>query len=1233
MRVKPMLQYLAATTLVALLQPAAADPGEKASESRSLQLSVSREDASQAQRNRQAWPEVIRYRPNEEVRIIIELRGPSAAEQAGLRASGAIGTRRDMRAFAARQQELGLRQRQMVAKLQQRKLIASHSHRFTRAINAISATARVDQLPAIAAMPEVRAVTRDRQVRAFQTGSPQQVRAPEVWAMRDAQSRAVQGQGTSIAIIDSGIDYTHEDLGGCLGSGCRVAGGYDFVNDDSDPMDDHFHGTMVAGVAAAVAPAAKLYAYKALNSDGIGSGSDVIAAIEAALDPDGNPQTDDAVDVINLSLGGVGGNNSVMSDAANNAMRAGVVVVAAAGNDGPFLNSIGSPGSAEEIVTVGAVDGVGHLADFSSRGMFGISLDLSSNSVKPEMLAPGVAITSANLGGGLRTEDGTSFAAPHVAGAAALLRQLHPQLTSAEIKALLVNRAAQVAGQLAEVGNGQLDAFAAASARFLVSPPTLYAGHFGQGAHSRRSLQVTVKNLGAPAEFSVADEGTFPAGADLDLSTDQFELEAGASRAQLVDLNVDHGRVPYREPLELAHDSALEYLSGEERVRLPVAFHRAEVLAMRESEAPGEFWSYSAFLFNESWSAWRQLSHFESAEPVLHMAVRDEPINILFSTDVLAVSTDVFAAGERYDVWHAFENRHTSDGELVVPARVRGAGIPPLQTESGKTLQFMEQVLELTHPEMPGALSLGYGGDTPMRTLRNLSDNFHVNYMGLAEEGSAHPQDRKLYTVKHGQQGMAEDLHFDLSNPGSTQLLISNPFWNREGYAVGWGLKMYESVSNWRTIPSELTHKSSLLTLHGHEEDITAWPTFLNLNVPLREDWTVRTDSNEISVGRTVYRKLRRSDEDFTIPEVILERSSGIMLMGQGPRYFAGGLRNDSGFYRLLPSDGGSTSSSLIMDSWGNGYSRETRYRALCLPGDSELSSGDFIPEFLFFAGSECTSVQMDFEYTTSLGEDDYTSSARVQLNNLDGVAAPRIAMLELLDDGVISHYARRNAKLFLSLESQLPLDSVTTELALDGGDWLSLETAPVDGRYLALVPEVSESAVADLRIVATDSAGNSVQNTIRGAFVLGLNAATVVDTDNDGAVDSEDAQPFNPRFRQASSSGVKFNSGTAGDREASPGEEDVVVQVFSLETDVDSELNTLTLQASGSGDDGLDIALATLYLDNNSDGNLDEGDTLLASSGFQTDNSDLTFQLDMPGPLALESGEGHFIVTYDFVQ
>ncbi|WP_444918156.1 S8 family peptidase [Microbulbifer sp. JMSA003] len=1226
MRVKPILLYLASTALVALQQPAAANSGEKASESRVPRLSVPHEGTLHAERNKQAWPEVIRYRPDEEVRIIIELHGPSAAEQAGLRASGAIGTRRDMRAFVARQQELGLRQQQMVAKLQQRKLIAGHSHRFTRAVNAISATARVDQLPAIAAMPEVRAVTQDRQVRAFQAGSPQQVRAPEVWAMRDAQDRAVKGQGTSIAIIDTGIDYTHEDLGGCLGSGCRVAGGYDFVNDDADPMDDHFHGTMVAGVAATVAPAATLYAYKALDGEGLGYDSDIIAAIEAALDPDGNPQTDDAVDVINLSLGGVGGSNSVLSVAANNAMRAGVVVVAAAGNDGPFFNSIGSPGSAEEIVTVGAVDGAGNLADFSSRGMFGISLDLNSNSVKPEIVAPGVDISSANLGGGLRTESGTSFAAPHVAGAAALLRQLHPELTSAEIKALLVNRATQVDGQLAEVGNGQLDAFAAASARFLVSPPTLYAGHFGQGAHSQRSLQVTIKNLSAPSEFAVANGGTFPAGADLDLSTDQFDLEVGASRAELVDLNVDHDQVPYLEPLYLTYDSALEYSSGEERARLPVAFHRAEILAIRESEAPGDFWSYYAVLFNKSWSAWGSQFDFESAEPVLRMAVRDEPINILFGTDV-------FADGQRYDVWQAFENRQVSDGELVVPARVLGAGIAPLQTESGKTLQFVQQALEVTHPDLPvPAMFQRYGRDIPTSTLHNLPDSFHVNYMGLAEEENTHPQDRKLYMIKHSQQGMSEDLHFDLSNPGSTQLLIGNPFWNREGYNVGYGLNTYGTDFNfWES--SEMTHKSSLLTLYGHEEGIAAWPTFLNLHVPLGEDWTTETHSNEISVGRTVYRKLRRSDEDFTIPEVILERSSGIMLMGQGPRYFAGGLRNDGGNHRLLPNHIGQLSSGWIMDSWGNGYRPESRYRALCLPGDSELSSNDFISEDLFFAGSECTSVQVDFEYTTSLGEGEYTSSARVQLNNLDGAAAPRIAMLELLDDDVISHFARRNAKLYLSFESQLPLDSVTTEMALDGGDWLPLETAPEDGRYLTLLPEVSESSVVDLRIAATDNAGNSVQNTIRGAFVLGLDAATVVDTDNDGAVDSEDAQPFNPRFQQGSSSGVKFNSGTASDLEASPGEKDVVVQVFSLETDVQSELNSLTLQASGSGDDGLEIAQAKLYLDKNSDGALNESDTMLASSEFETDDGELTFQLDLPGPLTLESGVSHFIVTYDFVQ
>jgi subtilisin family serine protease len=160
-------------------------------------------------------------------------------------------------------------------------------------------------------IPGVLGVYPDYEVHALLNESVPLISADQVWAMHDANGRPVTGQGIRVAVIDTGIDYTHPDLGGCFGSGCKVADGYDFVNEDADPQDDNGHGTHVAGIVAAngsvkgVAPGASLFAYKVMDASGNGYTSDIIAAIERATDPDGNPATADAVDVINLSLGGL----------------------------------------------------------------------------------------------------------------------------------------------------------------------------------------------------------------------------------------------------------------------------------------------------------------------------------------------------------------------------------------------------------------------------------------------------------------------------------------------------------------------------------------------------------------------------------------------------------------------------------------------------------------------------------------------------------------------------------------------------------------------------------------------------------------------------------------------------------------------------------------------------------------------------------------------------------------
>ncbi|MBU2504114.1 MAG: S8 family serine peptidase [Nanoarchaeota archaeon] len=200
-------------------------------------------------------------------------------------------------------------------------------------------------------------------------------------------NKCLTGKGVKIAIIDTGVDYTHPDLGSCtkeqfLGGKCeKVIGGHNFVMcneldgegncispgiDEEDPMDDMGHGTHVAATAAGdgilkgVAPGAQILAYKVLNSDGAGALSWIIAGIEQAVK--------DGADVISMSLGmdcgtptsyyyGVFSCNpeDPISQASDNAVDAGTVVVVAAGNSGPAEQTIGSPGLARNVITVGAV--------------------------------------------------------------------------------------------------------------------------------------------------------------------------------------------------------------------------------------------------------------------------------------------------------------------------------------------------------------------------------------------------------------------------------------------------------------------------------------------------------------------------------------------------------------------------------------------------------------------------------------------------------------------------------------------------------------------------------------------------------------------------------------------------------------------------------------------------------------------------------------------------------------
>ncbi|WP_198663837.1 S8 family serine peptidase [Jiangella endophytica] len=482
----------------------------------------------------------------------------------------------------------------------------TRAERALPSIGALSVSAAKEELSSV--WDDVRDGTIGRvwlngRVEATLAESVPQIGAPEAW------EQGLDGTGSTVAVLDTGWDPTHPDLAG------QVSDARNFT-EDADPeglaaIDRQGHGTHVAATVAGsgaasggthrgVAPGADLLIGKVLGDDGSGYEDWIIAGMEWAVAQ--------GADVVSMSLGTDWASDGTdpMSQAVDRlSAESDTLFVVAAGNTGPRETSVGSPGAATSALTVGAVDKQDRAAAFSSRGP-----RLGDGAVKPEVVAPGVGIVAARAAGtslgNLLDEhytslNGTSMATPHVAGAAAILAQQHPDWTDEQLKQRLITSSTPLDEPVSFQGAGRVDVAAAVDESVSVDQGVVDFGQLAEDApvvsrtltyHNPTDRRVTLR-----ISADVARPGSERGRPVLRVRNPVLSIPAGGSASTTVEVSAEastggsySGRITAQDPRD--RDGAIHSVATF-TVERPV--HTVTVNTVgrdgRPASGPVDFWN------------------------------------------------------------------------------------------------------------------------------------------------------------------------------------------------------------------------------------------------------------------------------------------------------------------------------------------------------------------------------------------------------------------------------------------------------------------------------------------------------------------------------------------------------------------------------------------------------------------------------------------------------------------
>ena len=1080
--------------------------------------------------------------PDGQQRYIIELEGPTVLEQVEQLQplqrpqTGTLHTTTIAAPVLMQlNRQVQTEQQQVLSQLQQSDLIGETFANTQVLINTVVVAAKPADLVKIAALPGVKKIQLDRELQLHLDKSVPLIGADLVWKKTNSQSQLLLGTGIRIGVIDTGIDYTHPDLGGCFGDGCKVAGGYDFYDNDADPIDTDSHGTHVAGIIAAngkvkgVAPEATLYAYRVCAQ--YCPTSYIIQALERAADPDQNPLTQDALDVVNLSLGGPGDLNDLSTIAANNAARAGIVVVISAGNDGKKPNAVGSPGNAELAITVAASNQNDQMADFSSRGP-----SVSDVIFKPDVAAPGEFINSTIPNNRHGYNSGTSMAAPHVAGAAALLKQQQKNRTPAEIKSLLVNSAKNLQQPLPAQGSGRLDVLAAADATLTFSPQSISFGKLDNKALWVQQKAVVIHNTAATNSTIRLERPTLPAGVTLTITPEQIiGLPAGGSQEVQLQLTVDP--TIYQMPTNgnVVEDVSLNIRNEQANYRLAIAF-----LAYHAVEIDSTDYINQLQIYDEAGNRYSN----SSAWGGMGLRMPTGTFDFIASYTMGAKQRIVVKEQQRIQQQQRLTiDPATAIHEIYLESVSDRDGSPvPLESLIGgvHALEIRHQSKPVYFLQMNGLLGDNSWGTTsgPQLTqgqsllISPFSDKFQLAVAAYWQDTRAEPDDIQLYSWSQRYTGMSsgETIRLDAKNQNRLLTQVgAAPFAQNLSFSysiirdlTGYNLAREDRsgiVGYGNRLASVAANQSATLSIYG-----TAASSIPYYGVGLFE---VSVDANDykntVSGNNWRFNGQQGISKFSTTNHLGLELDKPITydLNPQGRQYLTH-LPHWPNFYSYIEAGTATLTvrAHTLRDIYGNYLHHQNsaenpvQYQSL-LRCDHSPGSKQQANEYAFTFDNVCKRYDVELEYSTGLLDQQATSFSRLTLLEENRYQDLSLGQVRLGYDNQPSQLISQGTGFFeLSGDK---IDAVSAEIHYQG-QWrpLSMQLTTPNAQSLPVfrgeftLPDTA--ALASVRYIVKNNNGNSLESVFHNAAIIGPkpDTALLLDNDKDGLPDHQDPDDDN---------------------------------------------------------------------------------------------------------------------------